>query len=125
LDSSWPDIAAAAGVAVEDVLARFPTLEDLVPGCGELALAEMRLPPPEAAPGLFAGQDAGERLDTLVAILFAVYDRAAPSIETLRRDADRIAVVSHARAAFEEARDGLIAAALGPGRSSGATLALA
>jgi hypothetical protein len=92
---------------------RFATVEDLVPACGDLAMRHMHMPPPEEAPSLFAGQSDRERLETLVALLFDLYDRAAPLIERLRSEADALPVLGHGRAAFEEVLDGLVAGALG------------
>ena len=66
LATTWEQLAARAGVPVSAVGERFPTIDDLVPACGGLALSQMRLPPPEEAAGLFAGRDARERLVTLV-----------------------------------------------------------
>ena len=114
LETTWPDIASAAGVPVAEVDARFQTLEDLVPACGGMSLSKVQLPPPEHAGDLFQGQDGSERLRTLVATLFAMYERGATDLRVMRRESERLPMVAHARAAAEEARDALIAAALAP-----------
>lgn len=116
LETTWELLADRAGVPVEAIDERFPTVEDLVPACGGLAFAQMRLPPPEAAAGLFADRDAGERLRILVATLFDLYDRVASAIEMLRRDSGRLAVLDHSRTAVEESIDAMVAAALDPSR---------
>jgi AcrR family transcriptional regulator len=112
LATSWPEIAAAAGVEPESVARRWPTVEDLVPACGGLAFAQLRLPPPEEAEALLAGRTPAERLEGLAELLFDVYARAEGAIVALERDADRLPVLGRAHAVFEEARDSLIAAAL-------------
>jgi AcrR family transcriptional regulator len=113
LETTWPQIAARAGVPVAEVADRYPTVEDLVPACGALAARHLAMPPPEEAASLFSGQDAHERLETLVAIVFGLHDRAAPTVARLRNDAGALPVLARARQAFEESLDGVIAAALG------------
>lgn len=114
LETTWQQIAATAGVPVAEVDARFPTVEDLVPACGGLSLTQVRLPPPEQAAELFDGKDPDDRLHALVATLFGIYDRGARTLRTMRRESERLPIVAHARAAFEESRDAVIAAALAP-----------
>ena len=114
LASSWELIAAHAGVPVSAVGERFPTVEDLVPACGGLAFSRMQLPPPDEAAGLFEGRGPHERLVMLASMLFDLYDRAAPGLETLRREGGSLAVLGHARDAMEESIDGLMLAALEP-----------
>src|SRR4051794_17421285 len=67
LETTWQEIAEAAGVPVAEVDSRYPTVEDLVPACGGLALSRVRLPPPEQAGELFGANDRDQRLRTLVA----------------------------------------------------------
>ena len=124
LETTWQDIATAAGVPVAEVDARFPTLDDLVPACGGLALSRVRLPPPEQAAKVFEGADRDGRLHTLVATLFGVYDRGARTLRTMRRESERLPIVANGRAAFEEARDALIAAALAPDDDAAPSVAL-
>jgi DNA-binding MarR family transcriptional regulator len=123
LETTWQEIAAAAGVPVAEVDARYPTVEDLVPACGGLSLGRIRLPPPEHSAELFEGLDREERLVALVTTLFGLYDGGARSLRTMRRESERLPLVAHARAAFEETRDALIAAALAP-EDDGASIAL-
>ena len=49
------EIAAKAGVPVETIESYFPTVDDLVKGCGQHVLTSLRLPPPERAAEIFAG----------------------------------------------------------------------
>jgi AcrR family transcriptional regulator len=124
LGTTWEQLAARAGMPVSAVDERFPTIDDLVPACGGLVFGQMRLPPPEEAAGLFAGRDARERLLTLVSTLFDLYDRAAPSLEALRRDSGRLVVLANSRAAVEESIDALVAAALEPEQRAPETVLL-
>ena len=119
LETTWQDIAASAGVPVAEVDTRFPTIEDLVPACGGLSLSKVQLPPPERAAELFEAQDREERLRTLVTTLFDMYERGATDLRVMRRESERLPMVAHARAAAEEARDALIAAALAPDDDAG------
>jgi DNA-binding MarR family transcriptional regulator len=113
LETTWPQIATRAGVPVAEVADRYATVEDLVPACGAVATRHLHMPPPEDAASLFAGQDARERLETLVAIVFGLHDRAAPAVARLRNDAGALPVLGRAHQVFEESLDGVIAAALG------------
>ena len=81
--TSWQDIAKRADVSVGTVYKHFPSLDELVPACGELMYAITRPPSLEDAPEIFAETSSlGERLECLVAELFSFYERGAPYIET-------------------------------------------
>ena len=76
--TTWPEIAAQAGVPVETVERYFPTEDALVKGCGQHALASLRLPPPDRAAEIFADAvSEHERVHRLVETLFDVYERGA------------------------------------------------
>ena len=81
--TSWQDIAHRADVSVGTVYKHFPSLDELVPACGELAYAILRPPSLEDAPQIFAEANSlEERLGRLIEELFAFYERGAPYIET-------------------------------------------
>ena len=81
--TSWQDIARRADVSVGTVYKHFPSLEELVPACGELMYAITRPPSLEDAPQIFAEANSlEERLERLVFELFDFYERGAPYIET-------------------------------------------
>ena len=81
--TSWQDIAKRADVSVGTVYKHFPSLDELVPACGELMYAITRPPSPEDAPRIFSGANSlEERLGRLVEELFGFYERGAPYIET-------------------------------------------
>jgi AcrR family transcriptional regulator len=81
--TSWQDIAKRADVSVGTVYKHFPSLEELVPACGELVYAITRPPSLEDAPQIFAGANSlEERLERLVSELFDFYERGASYIET-------------------------------------------
>ena len=81
--TSWQDIAHRADVSVGTVYKHFPSLDELVPACGELMYAITRPPSMEDAPRIFAGANSLEgRLERLVSELFGFYERGAPYIET-------------------------------------------
>jgi AcrR family transcriptional regulator len=81
--TSWQDIARRADVSVGTVYKHFPSLDELVPACGELMYAITQPPSLEDAPQIFAGAHSlEERLERLVGELFAFYERGAPYIET-------------------------------------------
>ena len=81
--TSWRDIAERADVSVATVYKHFPSLDELVPACGELVYVITRPPSPEDAPRIFAGASSlEERLERLVSELSDFYERGAPYIET-------------------------------------------
>ena len=81
--TSWQDIAKRADVSVGTVYKHFPSLDELVPACGELMYAITRPPSLEDAPQIFAGANSlEERLERLVSELFDFYERGASYIET-------------------------------------------
>jgi AcrR family transcriptional regulator len=81
--TSWQDIARRADVSVGTVYKHFPSLDELVPACGELMYAITRPPSLEDAPRIFSGaRSLEERLGRLVDELFGFYERGAPYIET-------------------------------------------
>jgi AcrR family transcriptional regulator len=81
--TSWQDIAHRADVSVGTVYKHFPSLDELVPACGQLVYAITRPPSLEDAPQIFAEANSlEERLGRLIEELFAFYERGAPYIET-------------------------------------------
>ena len=81
--TSWQDIAQRADVSVGTVYKHFPSLDELVPACGELMYAITRPPSLEDAPEIFAGAHSlEERLERLISELFNFYERGARYIET-------------------------------------------
>ena len=94
LGTSWQDIARRADVSVGTVYKHFPSLDELVPACGQLAYAITRPPSLEDAPQIFAEANSlEERLGRLIEELFAFYERGAPYIETDFQDRRLPAVV--------------------------------
>jgi AcrR family transcriptional regulator len=81
--TSWQDIAHRADVSVGTVYKHFPSLDELVPACGQLAYAIIRPPSLEDGPQIFAEANSlEERLGRLISELYAFYERGAPYIET-------------------------------------------
>jgi AcrR family transcriptional regulator/DNA-binding transcriptional ArsR family regulator len=125
LATTWPDIAELADVPVGAVSEHFPAVEDLVPACGGLSWRLLRFPPPEVAADLFAGEELDERMRLLVERIFDVYERAAPSLELLRREGPSLPVLARARDTLDAALDALIVAAAGDERAIPLTRELA
>jgi AcrR family transcriptional regulator len=85
--TSWDDIAARAGVGVGTVYRHFPSLDELIPACGEVSMQVVALPDPEGVPALFDGVDApAERIERLVREAFAIYERGAPELRVIRTE---------------------------------------
>ena len=82
LGTTWQDIAREAAVSVSTVYAHFPSLEELLPACGELVMSRVR--PPAAGDGDEIIGDAREtrkRLLRVARVLFSFYERGGPHIE--------------------------------------------
>ena len=85
--TSWDDIAARAGVGVGTVYRHFPSLDELIPACGEISMQVIALPDPQDVPPLFEGLDTpAERIERLVGEVFAVYERGAPQLWAMRNE---------------------------------------
>jgi AcrR family transcriptional regulator len=85
--TSWDDIAARAGVGVGTVYRHFPSLDELIPACGEIAMQILALPDPQDVPSLFDGLDApAQRIERLVREAFAIYERAASDLRSIRNE---------------------------------------
>jgi AcrR family transcriptional regulator len=116
--TSWQDIARRADVSVGTVYKHFPSLDELIPACGELVYAITRPPSLDDAPEIFAGASSlEERLERLVFELFDFYERGAPYIETDFQER-RLPAVAEWEAYMRDTIAGLVREALvsaGPG----------
>ena len=91
LATSWEDIARKADVAVATVYRYFPTIEQLVDGCGALVMETTRPPTPDAAPALFDGAaSVPERVRRLATEFCALYGRAERPFVAVLRDFDKV-----------------------------------
>jgi AcrR family transcriptional regulator len=80
--TSWQDIAREADVSVSTVYAHFPSLDELLPECGQLVMSRVR-PPSAGAANEIIGDAVStrERLLRVARELFAFYERGGPHIE--------------------------------------------
>ena len=124
--TSWDDIAARAGVGVGTVYRHFPSLDELIPACGEITMQVLALPDPSSAPARFEGLgEPADRIERLVREAFAIYERGAPQLRAIRRDADLHRNVAESRDALEESLTALVDTALEPLGASPSDRALA
>jgi AcrR family transcriptional regulator len=113
--TSWDDIAARAGVGVGTVYRHFPSLDELVPACGEISMQIAALPDPQAVPALFDGVDApAERIERLVREVFAIYERGAPELHVIRNEPEVHPHVAEAGDQLEASLAALVDAAVEP-----------
>jgi AcrR family transcriptional regulator len=91
--TSWQDIAREADVAVGTVYKHFPSLEELVPACGELLMMRIRPPSPEDA-DIIIGEatEPVERLRRVAKELFAFYERGGSHLESDLRERELPAI---------------------------------
>jgi AcrR family transcriptional regulator len=122
LGTSWQDIARRADVSVGTVYKHFPSLDELVPACGELMYAITRPPSLEDAPRIFAGASSlEERLERLVSELFGFYERGAPYIESDFQER-QLPIVQEWEAHMRATIAGLVREALRPVRPDEGTV---
>jgi AcrR family transcriptional regulator len=123
--TSWDDIAARAGVGVGTVYRHFPSLDELVPACGEISMEAIALPDPSAAAALFDGVSApAERLDRLVLEVFSIYERGAPELHVIRNEPEAHPSVAEAGEELEASLTALVDAALAPSKAAPADRAV-
>ena len=112
--TSWQDIAKRADVSVGTVYKHFPSLDELIPACGELVFAISRPPSLEDAPQIFAGASSlEERIGRLVSEFYAFYERGEPylGIDIQER---KLPAVQEWLAYMRATREGLAREALRP-----------
>jgi AcrR family transcriptional regulator len=115
--TSWDQIAARAGVGVGTVYRHFPSLDELVPACGEISMEIVALPTAADAAALFSGVgDPAGRIARLVAEVFAIYERGAPELRVVRREPGAHPSVAQLGETLEATLAALVDAAL-PGAS--------
>jgi AcrR family transcriptional regulator len=113
--TSWDDIAARAGVGVGTVYRHFPSLDELVPACGEISMQIVALPDPHHAPALFDGlDDPAKRIERLVQEAFAIYERGAPELRAIRNEPEVHPSVAEAGEELEASLTALVDAAVEP-----------
>jgi len=112
-DAQMDDVARRAGVGVGTVYRHFPTLDDLVPACGEVSMEIVALPDPSSAGALFDGLDEPSvRIARLVEEVFAIYERGAPELQVVRREPDAHPSVAELGRTLEATLTALVDAAL-------------
>jgi AcrR family transcriptional regulator len=113
--TSWDDIAARAGVGVGTVYRHFPSLDELIPACGEVTMRLVAPPDPSTVPALFEHvSEPAERLERLVREVFAIYERGAPQLRAIRREGHVHPAVGQAGEELEASLTALVATALEP-----------
>ena len=114
LGTSWQDIARRADVSVGTVYKHFPTLDELVPACGELVFAISRPPSLENAARIFAeASSLQERLRRLVSEFFDFYERGEPYLEIDLQER-KLPAVQEWEALMRATREEYTREALGP-----------
>jgi AcrR family transcriptional regulator/DNA-binding MarR family transcriptional regulator len=122
--TTWPEIAAKAGVPVETVKALFPTEDDLTRSCGEHFMESLQVPPADRAPEVFAGASSGdERIRRLVETFFGVYERGADGITVGRRERKDVPVADESMNELDNSFDALVREALRPQRPDSSSVA--
>lgn len=85
--TSWRDIAEQADVSVATVYSHFPSLDELLPACGQLVMERARPPSADAAAEVVGDAvDLRERLRRVAHELFAFYERGGAHLEVDARE---------------------------------------
>ena len=113
--TSWDDIAARAGVGVGTVYRHFPSVDELIPACGEITRQRIAAPDPRGVRALFDGVDApADRIARLVRESFAIYERGAPQLRAIRNEPDVHPNVAEAGEEVEASLSALVDVAFEP-----------
>lgn len=125
--TSWDDIAADAGVSRATAYHHFPSLQELIPACAQVAFELAEVPSLEQAAERFADlEQPAERMRRLIVETCRCYAAGSPWLRAAWRERDLVPAMAKAVARLQDARDVLISAALagsGAGRESRRTLA--
>jgi len=113
LATSMQDIAERADVALRTVYYHFPTVDDLVAGCGKKVIALLAQPTPAIFKGLGTLE---ERVRQLVQELFAMYERGSTMIDVARREQSEVTGLADFVANDAISREALVREALRPSR---------
>lgn len=82
LGTTWQDIAREADVSVSTVYAHFPSLNELLPACGQLVMSRVRPPAADDADEIIGdAHNTRERLLRVARALFSFYERGGAHIE--------------------------------------------
>lgn len=112
--TSWKDIATHADVSLATVYNYFPSLDELVPACGELMYAIAQPPSLETADEFFAGAETlEERVAQLLKTLFDFYERGEPYLDVDHQERT-LESVQEWETYLKELIDGLTRIALKP-----------
>jgi AcrR family transcriptional regulator len=111
---------------VGTVYRHFPSLDTLIPACGEITMQVIAPPAPATVPALFEhATEPAERIEQLVREAFAIYERGAPELRAIRREADVHPRVGRDRDQLDASLCALVDTALGPLDATQADRALA
>ena len=85
--TSWQDIARSADVSLGTVYKHFPSLDELVPACGDLLMTRIKPPHPDQAVTIVGdASNMRERLRRVAHELFAFYERGGTNLESDLRE---------------------------------------
>jgi AcrR family transcriptional regulator len=122
LGTSWEDIAKKADVALATVYRHFPSLDELVPACGQQVAGIMKPPTLEASRELFAAASSqADRIKLLVRELFEFYGRGRKFLDVAFQEAHQVPVLAGFVSAWEADREEIVKEALRPVGSNDVT----
>jgi AcrR family transcriptional regulator len=118
--TSLQEVAERANVALGTVYRHFPTVDELVHSCGELAVQLMGLPEPSEVPVRFEGaRTASERLERLVAEVAGIYRDWAIVFQRVRESRHHFQGVARDHRSLQGLIDAFVDEALRPLRPCG------
>ena len=113
LRTTWDDIAAEAGVSRATVYHHFPSLDDLVPACAQVAFELIEVPTPQEAAERFAQLPSPrKRLEHFIDETCRCYAAGAPWLRAAWRERDLVPAMGHAVKRLQGGLSVLLRAAL-------------
>ena len=113
--TSWEDIAQEADVALATVYRHFPSLDELVPACGEHVVAIVKPPTLETAREAFrAAQPPADRIKILLSQLFGFYNRGQTFLDVALHEGNQVPSLAAWLAGWEASRKEIVAEAMKP-----------
>ncbi len=109
LATSWEDIAQKADVALATVYRHFPSLDDLVPACGQKVAGIIRPPTWESVRGApIDTSDQPGRVKSLVKEIFDFYECGQVFLDVALRDASQVPTLAEFLTGWDAARKEIV-----------------
>jgi len=121
--TSWEDIARKADVALATVYRHFPTLNELVPACGQQVAGIIRPPTLQSVRKTIGDvPDQTSRVGLMVQEIYEFYDRGSVFFAVALRDANQVQALAEWFKAWDAAREEIVTGVLEIDRANNASV---